>query len=102
MPAITRSTSDPASCEAHCGVAPIPASSDKTTRHRLNRGGNGQANSALSTVMLTRMQKHQPTKKADQKGRGDERGTRGLASIALGPPDLVHPPSQPTDASRSR
>lgn len=45
-----------------CGVAPIPASSGKTTRHRLNRGGNRQANSALYTVMLTRMQKHQPTK----------------------------------------
>jgi transposase len=45
-----------------CGVAPIPASSGKTTRHRLNRGGNRQANSALYTVMLTRMQKHQPTR----------------------------------------
>lgn len=45
-----------------CGVAPIPASSGKTTRHRLNRGGNRQANSALYTVMLTRMQRHQPTK----------------------------------------
>jgi transposase len=30
-----------------CGVAPIPASSGKTTRHRLSRGGNRQANSAL-------------------------------------------------------
>jgi len=29
-----------------CGVAPIPASSGKTTRHRLSRGGNRQANSA--------------------------------------------------------
>ena len=45
-----------------CGVAPVPASSGKTTRHRLNRGGNRQANSALYTVMLTRMQKHQPTR----------------------------------------
>ncbi|GAA4610660.1 hypothetical protein GCM10023107_97560 [Actinoplanes octamycinicus] len=30
-----------------CGVAPIPASSGKTTRHRLNRGGDRQANAAL-------------------------------------------------------
>src|SRR5690606_31283797 len=30
-----------------CGVAPIPASSGMTTRHRLNRGGHRQANSAL-------------------------------------------------------
>lgn len=42
-----------------CGVAPVPASSGKTNRHRLNRGGNRQANAALYTVMLTRMQKHQ-------------------------------------------
>jgi transposase len=30
-----------------CGVAPLPASSGKTTRHRLNPGGNRQANHAL-------------------------------------------------------
>ena len=30
-----------------CGVCPIPASSGKTIRHRLNRGGNRQANAAL-------------------------------------------------------
>jgi transposase len=29
-----------------CGACPIPASSGKTTRHRLNRGGNRQANAA--------------------------------------------------------
>ena len=45
-----------------CGVAPIPASSGKTVRHRLNRGGNRQANSAIYTVMLTRMRNHQPTR----------------------------------------
>ncbi len=45
-----------------CGVAPIPASSGKTTRHRLNRGGNRQANSALYRIMLTRMRHHQPTR----------------------------------------
>lgn len=45
-----------------CGVAPVPASSGKITRHRLNRGGNRQANSALYTVMLTRMRQHQPTR----------------------------------------
>jgi transposase len=45
-----------------CGVAPIPASSGKTIRHRLNRGGNRQANSAIYHVMLTRMSSHQPTR----------------------------------------
>jgi transposase len=38
-----------------CGVAPIPASSGKVTRHRLNRGGDRQANSALWIIVITRM-----------------------------------------------
>jgi transposase len=38
-----------------CGVAPIPASSGKTHRHRLNRGGDRQANAALYRVTLNRM-----------------------------------------------
>ena len=38
-----------------CGVAPIPASSGKTHRHRLNRGGDRQANAALYRVVLCRM-----------------------------------------------
>lgn len=37
---------------AHAGVAPIPASSGTTTRHRLNRGGNRQLNRALFTVAM--------------------------------------------------
>lgn len=45
-----------------CGVAPIPASSGMTTRHRLNRGGHRQANAALYRVMIVRMQHHEPTK----------------------------------------
>lgn len=44
-----------------CGVCPIPASSGKTQRHRLNRGGNRQANSALYWAVIVRMRWHQPT-----------------------------------------
>jgi transposase len=44
-----------------CGVAPIPASSGMTTRHRLNRGGHRQANSALYRAVIVRLQYHQPT-----------------------------------------
>jgi transposase len=36
------------------GTAPIPASSGKTTRHRLDRGGDRQLNRALHTIALTR------------------------------------------------
>ncbi|MEV5569151.1 IS110 family transposase [Spirillospora sp. NPDC052269] len=38
-----------------CGAAPIPASSGKTNRHRLNRGGDRQANAALYRVVLCRL-----------------------------------------------
>lgn len=45
-----------------CGASPIPASSGKTTRHRLNRGGHRQANSALYRAVIVRLQHHEPTK----------------------------------------
>jgi transposase len=45
-----------------CGVAPLPASSDKTERHRLNRGGDRAANSALHLAVITRMRTDQRTK----------------------------------------
>jgi transposase len=38
-----------------CGAAPIDASSGKHERHRLNRGGDRQANSALWKIVITRM-----------------------------------------------
>lgn len=45
-----------------CGVAPIPASSGMTNRHRLNRGVHRQANAALYRVVIVRMQHYDPTK----------------------------------------
>ncbi len=44
-----------------CGVCPVPASSGKISRHRLNRGGHRQANAALYRVVIVRMRAHQPT-----------------------------------------
>ena len=38
-----------------CGVNPIPASSGKTNRHRLNRGGDRQANAALYRIVIVRL-----------------------------------------------
>jgi transposase len=38
-----------------CGAAPIPASSGRRDRHRLNRGGDRQANRALHTIALVRL-----------------------------------------------
>lgn len=40
---------------ALCGTAPMPASSGKTTRHRLSRGGDRSANNALHRIALVRM-----------------------------------------------
>jgi transposase len=45
-----------------CGVAPIPASSGKTNRHRLNRGGDRQANASLYRVALCRLRWHPATR----------------------------------------
>lgn len=52
----------PAAFAALCGVNPIEASSGKTTRHRLNRGGDRRANSALYTIVLTRLGRDQRTR----------------------------------------
>ncbi|GAA3845207.1 hypothetical protein GCM10022380_74190 [Amycolatopsis tucumanensis] len=38
-----------------CGVSPVEASSGRTQRHRLNRGGDRQANSALRSIVLVRL-----------------------------------------------
>ena len=45
-----------------CAAAPIPASSGKVTRHRLNPGGNREANHALWRIVITRMSSHAPTR----------------------------------------
>jgi transposase len=45
-----------------CGVAPIPASSGNTTRHRLHRGGDRDANCSIHLIVVSRLRWHQPTK----------------------------------------
>ena len=44
-----------------CGAAPVPASSGKIVRHRLNRGGNRDANRALHVVALNRLKRDDRT-----------------------------------------
>ena len=47
-----------------CGVAPLPANSGKTTgRHRLNRGGDRNANAALYRITLCRL-RYDPSTRA--------------------------------------
>lgn len=45
-----------------CAAAPIPASSGRTDRHRLDRGGDRAANNALYMAVVTRMRYHEPTR----------------------------------------
>ena len=51
-----------ASFASLCGVSPVPASSGKTVRHRLNRGGDRAANSALHIIAIGRLRTDQPTR----------------------------------------
>jgi len=51
-----------ASFTAVCGASPVDASSGKQIRHRLNRGGDRQANSALWRIVLVRMSHDSRTK----------------------------------------
>lgn len=57
-----------------CGVAPIPASSGKTNRHRLHRGGDRSGNSALHIATIVRL-RHDPRSRA----YADRRTTEGLS-----------------------
>ncbi|MFI2458212.1 transposase [Streptomyces sp. NPDC019539] len=56
-----------------CAAAPIPASSGRTNRHRLDRGGDRQANRVLHTIVIVRMRHDRRTQ---------ERGAGGAASAA--------------------
>jgi transposase len=58
-----------------CGVTPVPASSGKTTRYRLNRGGDRQANAALYRIVLTRMSSHDETRHYVARRRTEGRNT---------------------------
>ncbi|MHC3941849.1 IS110 family transposase ISMch6 [Paenochrobactrum sp. BZR 201-1] len=51
-----------ASFAALCGVCPVPASSGKTIRYRLNRGGDRAANSALHIIAIGRLRLDPKTK----------------------------------------
>ena len=54
-----------------CGVSPIPASSGKTNRHRLNRGGDRQANAALYRIVVGRLRHDRRTNAYMQRRTGE-------------------------------
>jgi transposase len=59
-----------------CGVCPIPAGSGKTDgRHRLNRGGDRQANAAFYRIVLTRMSRDEQTRTYVARRRNEGKNT---------------------------
>lgn len=60
-----------AALAALCGVSPLEASSGKTSKHRLNRGGQRQANNALWTIAMVRMRSEARTREYVVKRTGD-------------------------------
>ena len=67
-----------ASFAALCGTSPVEASSGKHQRHRLNRGGNRQANNALHTVVLYRSQHCTETLAYIEKRRAENKTDREI------------------------
>ena len=65
-----------ASFAALCGVNPIPASSGKINRHRLNRGGDRAANNALHIIAIGRLRTDAKTK-----GYVEKRLTQGHTKL---------------------
>jgi transposase len=61
-----------------CGAAPVPASSGRTDRHRLNRGGDRHANNALHTIVVTRMRHHPDTRRYVQRRTNDGLTTKDI------------------------
>ena len=67
-----------ASFAALCGASPVQASSGRTIRHRLNRGGNRQANNALWRIAITRMRYDQTTIAYTQKRQTEGKNRREI------------------------
>jgi len=64
-----------------CGVSPLQASSGKVTRHRLNRGGDRQANRALWTIVITRLASDPETQAYMQRRVKEGRSKREVIRI---------------------
>ncbi len=63
---------------ALCGASPVQASSGQTRRHRLNRGGNRQANSALWRIATTRMRTDAATKEYVTRRQGEGKNRKEI------------------------
>jgi transposase len=83
-----------------CGVSPKPASSGKTNgRHRLNRGGDRAANSALYIVTIVRLRHHEATREYVDRRTAEGLSKREIIRCLIGPV-WVGGPSSEDRASR--
>ena len=67
----------------HNGTAPVPVCSGKSTRQRLNRGGNRQLNRALHTIAITQLRSHQPAKDLLERRHRTKPGTTHKDAIRV-------------------
>jgi len=67
-----------AALAALCGASPIEASSGKTVRHRLNQGGNRQANHALWRIAMVRLTCDPATRAYAQRRRAEGKSPREI------------------------
>ena len=86
-----------------CGVAPIPASSGKTTRHRLDRAGDRPANSALWRIVMVRIAHDPETTAYFERKVKEGRSKRDIIRLLKRyvARELYHSWAQPVTASSS-
>jgi transposase len=72
---VDRFTSD-AQLARHAGVAPLEASSGRTQRHRLDRGGNRQLNAALYRIAITQARYYAPAREYLERKRAEGKSRR--------------------------
>jgi transposase len=84
-----------------CGAAPIPASSGKTVRHRLNPGGDRQASHALWRIVFTRLGSTRPPAPTPDAARQKENPRqRSSAASSVTSPARPAPTSAPPANAR--
>ena len=72
------------------GVAPIPASSGNTNRHRLDRGGNRQINATIHRIAVTRLRCHAETQDCIARKRAEGKTTKEAIRCLKAPPRPTH------------
>lgn len=92
---------------ALCGTSPIPASSGKVTRHRLNRGGNRDANRALHRIAVVRLHSDPRSRAYATRKRAEGKTTKEILrclkrAIAREAYHLLTNPPEPINTSQLR